>query len=333
MENLETSRIERYLIDRQTNNYLNSANSVRRYRRILIDYMVLTGGELSDGGATTFRDHLVATKDGDQIKACLYVLSGYCKWAGTYDPFGPLVREFRVDKKESQIKKQIRDERVLSERDVLAMLDHAKRNTVGKDGIAYYVAWRNLFILRMLSEYGMRIDALVKADLEHVDMVRRSMVIVASKNQEPYPVPIVRMVDTIRDYLSVRRRQLHNIVDQDALLLSRTGRRLSDTSARRAMNAIAESAGVYEPQRSTHQLRHYRATRYSKEGMSPELIATIMGMSVQTLRSTYLHITHDDIVNEYEAWARKKDQDGTKFVCPQCGYGRADRPTQLHLVK
>ena len=147
------------------------------------------------------------------------------------------------------------------------------------------------------------------------------MLIVDSKNGLPYPVPIKRLITIIREYLLIRTGCMKPARDQCALLLSRTGRRLSDTSTRRAINKIGMKVGIYRPDRSTHQLRHYRATEYYKKCMDPELISQIMGVSVKVLKKTYLHITDKDTVSQYENW---EDDLHSRSFCPKCGHDLYD---------
>ena len=314
--------IDRYLHDKAVNNITNSNHTTRAYRTKLRQFLEFGGGSTGADVAKLYRDRLSETRASDQVKACLYVLSNFFQFLDVEpNAFYDLSRAYRMSKKEITIKKKARDERVLSDLDIQKILDHAGKARQGLAGVEYYIAHRNLFMLQMLSKYGMRIEALVMMNIEHIDQSKRRAQIMSSKNQVPYPIPIIDMLDTIRGYLNIRSRYMGSTcVDLQALILSRGGRRLSDTSARRAINSIFENVGVYEPQRSTHQLRHYRATRYHRNGMTQHLIASIMGMSEQTLRTTYLHLTDDDTVGEYEAWSRNRSHQGPPHACPRCGY-------------
>ena len=123
--------------------------------------------------------------------------------------------------------------------------------------------------------------------------------------------------------------------DERALFLSNTGKRLSDTSARRAVNAIATEIGLYDSGRSTHQLRHYRATKYYKDSMPLDLISQIMGVSVPVLKRTYLHLTDDDTIRQYETWLDSKKPE-SDYKCPRCGYSHEEKQIvkpKLEVVK
>jgi integrase len=276
--------------------------------------------------ATEFLDLLINSRDSRQVKNALYILADFHAFIsnieGGKNPFTDLSKQYRVSKRESASHRRLRDDRALTQKEVVKMMGHATR--IASDSRHYtelgcakrYVAVRNWFILHMLSEYGMRIDALTKANVSDIDFANRKFTIHASKNQTPYPVPIKTSIPVIRSYLECRHSIMTGYALTKPLLLSKFGTRLSNTSARRAINCIAMDVGLYKTQRSAHQLRHYRATKYHKEGMRQSLIATIMGMSVNTLRSTYLHLTDHDTVAEYEAWANSRNS----WVCPNCGF-------------
>lgn len=322
--------IDAYLHENSANNVTSSPHTTRGYRGILTKYLEFGAGVIDDDIARSYRDVLTGTYDTIQVKRYLYILSGFFQslsGAGTDNPFYELSRAYRKDKREVASKKIRRDEKVLSEIDVKKMVNRAEEMCGGTSGVSHYVAYRNYFMVKTLAQFGMRIEGLVGILTGHIDQALHKMTVYASKNKIPYPVPLIDYMDDIRSYLNVRARFMSDCVRGDhvkgnqdpALFLSQYGRQLSVTGARNAVNEISKSVGLYEPNRSTHQLRHYRATRYYRDGMAPQLISAIMGMSEATLRSTYLHLTDQDTVREYEVWAANRTA-VSAVVCPRCGY-------------
>jgi len=337
--------IDTYLHYKTVNNLHNSENTTRSYRIVLNQWLGyhLELGKMSQPmpvteQATLYRDHLVTVRDSKQVKIVLHILADFYSFLNQYyhsstahteNPFAELVKHFRVSKKEVNAKRIKRDEIVLTEIEVMMMLKQAEIMTYHKSGLKYYFAHRNQLILKMLAEYGMRLSSLISINLSDIDF-RRRKIIVQSKNQKPYPLPIVNMVDDLRHHVEHVRGPAFMSGAEDALFLSKDGKRLSDTYARKCINDIAAKVGLYKHQRSTHQLRHYRATRYYKEGMMVDLIAQIMGLSVPVLKETYLHLTHDDTVRQFEAWTQGLKK---KFVCPKCGYDERKSKPKLAEVK
>jgi len=319
-------KIEEFLTDRKTKNIFNSENTMRTYRGRLTSWHTFCcepGADNTDT-ANKYLSCLAAAHGSKTVKTTLYVLKSFYDWLDVEEnPFTGIAGQYRVSKKETASKRLDRDHRVYSESDVKRLLDHAQAKIGNLSGIDYYLAYRNWFMILMMSEYGMRISGLVGVNVNHIKFETRCMTIYDSKNGEPYPVPLKSHLTAVRSYCAVRSRIMGGIPNvKKALFLSKTGKRLSDTSARRAINDLAAEIGLYDAGRSTHQLRHYRATRYFSDGMPMDLISIVMGVSVQVLKSTYLHLTESDTVKQYEAWLDRVSSGG--FVCPKCGYGGHD---------
>jgi len=332
-------RIEDYLHFKSVNNLHNSENTTRAYRNHLKQFEEFAEKEFAKDKSTRgldvavkyrshaekYRDHLVSQRDSIQVKTILHILTDYFSFLKIDpNPFEKLVKDYHVNQKEWQIKKIRRDELVLSEFEIEALIKQAEKETYHKTGNEYYLTHRNWLMVKMLAGYGMRIKALVSVDIGDISFMKRRIIVHSSKNKIPYPLPIISMIDDIRYHVaSVRLSFVNdNRLKNEPLFFSKSGRRLSSTSARRAINKIAEKVDLYEPNRSTHQLRHFRATQYLREGMKIDLISQIMGVSVQVLRETYLHMTHGDTVREYEAWLNASR---IEPVCPKCGYDQSTK--------
>jgi len=337
--------IEKYLHNKLTNNIITSKHSVRSYRTKLKAWLKFCNGEDSSERALEYRDFLTKSKDSVQVKTTLYILKDFYKYMDlSLNPFEKIASDYKINPKEKNKKRIERDVRVLTENQVQGMINYAyrayRKENGNKKAMKTYVAYRNYFIVKMLAEYGMRIGALVAIDLSDIKLNDNLLMIYESKNKQPYPVPILKLKSNILEYLNIRATILRgNIIDKNAFLLASTGKRLTDTSARRAVNAIADTLGFYEPQKSTHQLRHYRATHYYKQGMPIDLISMIMGVSPNILRKTYFHMTEKNIVEQYEQWLENKDKVYEEFIqCPKCGYQKGiekgdEKKTSSSLLK
>lgn len=336
------SNIKAFLKDKRLNNIINSDNTMRSYETRLIAWCKFcNGNDTNEFAQKYFEEILSKSYSSIQVKNTLYVLKSFYDWqedAGC-NPFESIAKKYHVNKKENHIKKTERDSRVLTGSEITQLISYAEsvfcKINSNEDPIGYYLAYRNWFIINMMSEYGMRISGLIGVNTDDIDFSRRCMTIYDSKNGEPYPIPIKTKISLLASYRNVRHSLMKDISgNEKALLLSKTGKRLSDTSARRAINQLATDIGIYDSGRSTHQLRHYRATQYYKDNMPLDLISTIMGVSVPVLKKTYLHLTDDDTIRQYEGWLDSANgKDG--FVCPKCGYSDKQiiEKIKLKLVK
>ena len=337
---ITNANIETFLREKRLNNIINSDNTMRSYKTRLLAWHDFCLGLDCNETATRYLRHLAQSYSSMQVQNTLYVLKSFYDWQGDdFNPFKSLAKKYRVNKKESYTKKIERDNRVLSAKEVAGLKLYSEKIyrdiNINEDPIAYYLAYRNWFIIAMMSQYGMRISGLIGVNVNDIGLSRRCMTIYDSKNGEPYPIPVKSFVSLISSYLNVRNRLMKDISgDETALLLSKSGKRLSDTAARRAINKLAEGIGLYDSGRSTHQLRHYRATQYYKDNMPVDLISTVMGVSVPVLKKTYLHLTDDDTIKQYEGWMDSvENKDG--FVCPRCGYSGKEiiEKTELRVVR
>lgn len=329
--------ITKFIAEKKLNNVFNSEHTVRSYYKKLLTWHKFSEGNDDIETAKKYLELLVSLYDSKTVKTTLYILKSFYDWLGTEpNPFVRLVSQFQINKKESNLKRLERDLYVYSDSDIGRLLVRAKLISIDypKNSIDYYLAYRNWFIILMMSEYGMRIGGLMGTDVNHINFERRLLTIYDSKNMKPYPVPTIETLNSLKGYLNVRNTAFPAI-SGNALFLSKSGNRLSDTSARRAVNAIASEIGLYDSGRSTHQLRHYRATKYYKEGMPLDLISQIMGVSVGVLKRVYLHMTDDDTIRQYEGWLDSKKAD-SGFSCPRCGYSPDEKQTvkpKLEVVK
>lgn len=315
--------ITKFIAEKKLNNIFNSEHTIRSYHNKLLAWYKFSNGCDDVETAKKYLEFLAGVYSSKSVKATLYILKSFYDWLDVDpNPFKKLASQFQVNKKESNRKRLERDLIVYSDADIKLLLQRANKiaDEQYHTTIDYYLAYRNWFIILMMSEFGMRIGGLMGADVNHINFERRLLTIYDSKNGQPYPCPIKSIQNDLKGYLNVRNTLMNGIcIDEMALFLSKTGKRLSDTSARRAVNAIADEIGLYDSGRSTHQLRHYRATKYYKEGMPLDLISQIMGVSVGVLKKTYLHLTDDDTVRQYEGWLDSK-KSGSDFSCPRCGY-------------
>ena len=331
---MDKTDIEKYISERKANNYINSIHTERAYRIKLNGWLNFCNGVETIENAQRYRDFLsLKFNNSILVRIALYVIGNFYDFMKQENPFTEIIKDFRVKKSDIALKAIERQEKALSYDEIQKMIKTSQHlQTKPKKANKIFIAQRNYLILMMLYRYGMRIDSLVNIKMDDIDFESNKIIIYKSKTIA-YPIPISPIEQDLKLFITQRNqyfaykrfKPLKNESDMKYLLTTQSGVRLNDRDARVAINAMAKIAKVYSTGRSTHQLRHFRATQNYKDGMSLDLISHIMGVGVNTLKSVYLHINTDDIIDQYEVWAKTKKG----FVCPECGYSEQVQKEQL----
>ena len=331
--------IEKYITEKRANNLITSVNTEIHYKFKLNEWLKFCQGDDSIENALKYRDFLTfRCKDSIYMQQVLYVLGNFYDFMQKEEnPFMSIIKTFKVKKNDIALKQIERNEKALSDEEVQKIINIAKEMIKEKEkhGLkpALFFAQRNYFTLMMLYTFGMRINSLLSIKLEHIDFEKNKIMLYECKTN-PYPIPIEPIEQELKLYINQRNQFLASKkiyppetpevrfktrspkTDNGYLFVIGSGKKLSHLVAREAINDIIKKTNIYKTGKSTHQLRHYRATKNYKYGMPMDLISSIMGVSVKTLKKIYLHVNDDDIIAQYSKWAKTK----RGFVCPVCGY-------------
>lgn len=156
---------------------------------------------------------------------------------------------------------------------------------------------RDLAILQLFVQCGLRLSEVVNIELADIDMTERKGVlrIVAGKGNQAREVYLNSTVrHAIKDYLHVRPA----LPDTNKLFISQLQRPLSKRSIAHLTKTYLEAAGM--PDLSCHDLRHLFATNLYNCHKDILLVKEALGH--KTLESTlrYSHKTHDEIAAAME---------------------------------
>ena len=162
---------------------------------------------------------------------------------------------------------------------------------------------RTLLILELLYGSGLRLAELHGMDLREVDVAGRQ-VKVRGKGRKERIVPVTpTAITALRRYEPRRDEALRAGAgtparDRDALLVGRTGRRLSRRSIQRSvhrlLDAVGEGAGL-----STHSLRHSFATHLLDRGADLMAVKELLGHASLSTTRIYTHTTTERLKKAY----------------------------------
>lgn len=277
-----------------------SENTLSAYRRDLLDLETFLGGYL---GRTDWR-----WSDQDVDRLALRAFLGSCdrralskrttarKLSAVRSFFRFLYLEDRVPSNPAKAVRAPKMEKRLpghlSARDIHEVFEVAElrseENTLA--------GLRDLVVLELLYGSGLRLSELYALDLSTVDFAN-SLIRVMGKGRKERIVPVTgSALRAIRRY-EPRRAEVRTRED-DALLVNRTGGRLSRRSIQSAVRGCFEAAAGARGL-SAHALRHSFATHLLEAGADLLAVKELLGhVSLSTTR-VYTHTTKERLLRVY----------------------------------
>ena len=146
-------------------------------------------------------------------------------------------------------------------------------------------------VLAMLYGTGLRRGELERLDMDCFDRAEGLLRIDGRKTGRERCVPLPDMVrQCLEAYLPLRHNQLERagLLGERALLVTRTGARLTGSAISNVIHAISRRAGI--PFHSLHQFRHTCASDLLEAGVHVAQVQQILGHAVIATTVRYVHI-------------------------------------------
>ncbi len=159
---------------------------------------------------------------------------------------------------------------------------------------------RDLLILELLYGSGVRLSELHALDVGDLDLVGEQAK-VRGKGRKERVVPITSQTSTaFRRYEPRRTEALRSGArpDRRALLVNRTGGRLSRRGIQRSVRSLLESAGA-DDERSVHALRHTFATHLLDAGADLLAVKELLGHVSLSTTQIYAHTSRERLKRVY----------------------------------
>lgn len=158
-------------------------------------------------------------------------------------------------------------------------------------------ALRDRAILETLYSTGIRVSELVGLNINNIDQIG-GVVKVYGKGKKERIVPIgERALQAVRQYL--RKRRYGESDEGKALLLNKSGGRITDRSIRRIINKHIVKTSIKE-KISPHTLRHSFATHLLNHGADLRSVQELLGHANLSTTQIYTHITTERLKSAYE---------------------------------
>lgn len=179
-------------------------------------------------------------------------------------------------------------------------LDEAKKYIKAVNDYDSINRIRDLSIIKLFLYSGLRVSELVNLNLENIDFDNKSIKFFGKGNKERILPLHNDIIKTMNHYLLQRKDiTVKYKSEEDALFISRHGRRISVRSIQLLVKKYAKLAGIKNASKITpHKLRHTFASLLYYQTKDLKILQDLLGHSSITTTQIY---THTDIEHKKQA--------------------------------
>lgn len=156
---------------------------------------------------------------------------------------------------------------------------------------------RDKVILYLLYGTGMRVSELSNLNISHINLKTRIIHVVGGKGAKDRLIPIPKgIVEILRDYLIN-----HRVASEDpALILNRSGHRLTPRSIQRVVKKYKEATNLLDKKITPHTLRHAFATHLLTNAVDIRVIQELLGHASLSTTQLYTHVSLEHLRKSYD---------------------------------
>jgi site-specific recombinase XerD len=182
------------------------------------------------------------------------------------------------------------------------LTDEEQKRMLEQINTRYPTPHRNLCMIRLMLDAGLRVGEVVALRPEHVNMQTCKLIVREGKGAKDREVWIpADLRDLIGSWLERRPAS-------DYLFPTRTGSKVSTRYMREAVKRYAEKANVQEWEKvSPHTLRHMFATDFLNETGNIRLLQEILGHADISTTMIYTHVNDNDVREAMQAFRHRPD--------------------------
>lgn len=160
--------------------------------------------------------------------------------------------------------------------------------TIEKESTPYYKE-RDLMLIKLFLKTGLRRAEVVGLNVSDIDLSKRTLRAKRKGNREVYLYIHDELANDLQKYLKIIDRN-----PDDALFMSKRGKRLSASSIWHLVKSYAHKAG-FNRDISVHSLRHTFGTTLLSEGVPLPYIQALMDHRSPQTTSMYLHVQNNQL--------------------------------------
>lgn len=165
---------------------------------------------------------------------------------------------------------------------------------------------RDRIILLLFYTTGMRVSELTGLDVEAIDFFTSTIKVLGKRNKERIIPFGVELKTELNEYLTLREKYLAG-QQNSALILGKTGRRMSDVQVRQIVKRYLSQVTTLR-KCSPHVLRHSFATAMLNNGAEIEVVKQLLGHESIATTEIYTHTTFEELKKVYAKAHPRSDE-------------------------
>lgn len=287
--------IERFLVQGQAIGW--KPNTLHNYRYILaltVDFLAMRGcrrfADVTRGDLEAFMGHLLADQ---HAKSSRIRASGLLRrYFGWLQDQGRIVANPSKGLPVPDDGEEDLPGPPLSEEEVAAIIDGLPRASV--------FDLRHVCLLEMFYGCGLRISEAVKLDLGHIDLHRRTVLILESKHDQTRLVPLPKTAKTaLQTYLSLRKTLLRG-PDHGAVFITEQGQRWKRSSIYGFFKVLNWKGVGTGRSLHPHIFRHSIAVHLLRRGADIRYIQQFLGHASLDTTKIYTRLVPGHLKEDYD---------------------------------
>jgi len=182
--------------------------------------------------------------------------------------------------------------RVIDQEQVQNLLEAAK------DRHGDWASYRNYSMLVVFVEMGLRLNELVNALLEDLDMKNRSLKVHGKGAKDRKVFFGKQTFRTLRHWLRIREKKPNRVWDE-TVFISQNGDKLKKRNVQHLVTRIQNEAGLQDIKVSPHVLRHTSATFAVENGLTAFQLKSQFGWEQIETALRYVHLSDKSLQESY----------------------------------
>lgn len=175
-----------------------------------------------------------------------------------------------------------------------------------------FISCRDRAMVELFYSSGLRLAELVGIDMPHLDLRDQSL-LVTGKGNKQRRLPVGRhAIAALQSYLKLRLQ--HAPAGQQALFVSRTGKRISPRNVQSRLKALSLRQGMGQAI-NPHMLRHSFASHMLESSSDLRLVQELLGHANISTTQIYTHLDFQHLARVYDSAhprAQKRKDDSEK---------------------